>query len=99
MARLFEFLRNDKLNAYTYGALTKAPLRRNQFGGSFGGPIKKDKTFFFGSYSGLAADAERIQEHRRRAHRARTRRRLFGIARQASRSAHQSAVRQQHDSD
>jgi len=50
---LFEFLRNDKLNAYTYGALTKAPLRRNQFGGAFGGRIIKDKTFFFGSYSGL----------------------------------------------
>lgn len=50
---LFEFIRNDKLNATTWGALTKAPLRRNQFGGSFGGPVRKDKTFYFGSYSGL----------------------------------------------
>ncbi len=50
---LFEYLRNDKLNAYTYGALSKAPLHRNQFGGALGGPIRKDKTFFFGSYSGL----------------------------------------------
>jgi hypothetical protein len=50
---LFEFLRNDQLNAADWGALTKAPLRRNQFGGSFGGPIRKDKTFFFGTYSGL----------------------------------------------
>ncbi len=50
---LFEYLRNTKLNAYTYGALSKAPLHRNQFGGSIGGPVRKDKTFFFGSYSGL----------------------------------------------
>jgi Carboxypeptidase regulatory-like domain len=50
---LFEFLRNDQLNANTWGALSKAPLRRNQFGGTVGGPIRKNKTFFFGSYSGL----------------------------------------------
>lgn len=50
---LFEFFRNDKLNANTWGALSKPPLRRNQFGGSLGGPIIRDRTFFFGSYSGL----------------------------------------------
>jgi hypothetical protein len=50
---LFEFLRNTDLNANTWGASTKPPLHRNQFGGSVGGPIKKDKTFFFGTYSGL----------------------------------------------
>ena len=53
---LFEFLRNDKLNANVWapgGALFKAPLRRNQFGGALGGPIKHNKTFFFGTYSGL----------------------------------------------
>ena len=50
---LFEFLRNDKLNAKPWLASTRPPLRRNQFGGTLGGPIVKDKTFFFGTYSGL----------------------------------------------
>jgi len=50
---LFEFLRNDVLNANAWNALTKPPQRRNQFGGTAGGAIKKDKLFFFGSYQGL----------------------------------------------
>lgn len=50
---LFEFLRNDALNASNWSALSKPPLRRNQFGGSFGGPLRKDRTFCFASYSGL----------------------------------------------
>ena len=50
---LFEFLRNTRLNANTYNALVKPPLHRNQFGGTIGGPIKRNKTFFFGTYSGL----------------------------------------------
>lgn len=51
---LFEYLRNDIFNANDWGSrLAKAPLRRNQFGGTVGGPIKRDRTFFFFSYSGL----------------------------------------------
>jgi hypothetical protein len=50
---VFEFLRNTHLNANTYGATSKVPLHRNQYGATVGGPIKKDKTFFFLSYSGL----------------------------------------------
>jgi hypothetical protein len=51
---LFEYLRNNDLNANTWGsALATPPLHRNQFGGAFGGPIIKNKTFFFGTYSGL----------------------------------------------
>ncbi len=50
----WEFLRNTDLNAATFFASTepKPPLEQNQFGGTFGGPIKKDKAFFFGSYQG-----------------------------------------------
>jgi len=50
---LFEFFRNNDLNAYNWGALSASPLHRNQFGGTFGGPIRHNKTFFFGTYSGL----------------------------------------------
>jgi hypothetical protein len=47
---LFEFLRNDFFDARNTFATTRPTLRRNQFGGSAGGPVKKDKTFFFGSF-------------------------------------------------
>jgi hypothetical protein len=52
---LFEFLRNDKFDARNTQQTTgKAPeLRQNQFGGSVGGPIIRDKTFFFGTYEGF----------------------------------------------
>jgi len=58
----YEFLRNDKLEARNFfdtvvkpGHTTAQPptFRQNQFGGSLGGPIKKDKAFFFGNYEGL----------------------------------------------
>ncbi|HEY6308553.1 MAG TPA: carboxypeptidase regulatory-like domain-containing protein [Candidatus Angelobacter sp.] len=51
----FEFLRNTAFNANTWGNTTSGtpPLHRNQFGATFGGPIVKNKTFFFVSYSGL----------------------------------------------
>ncbi len=53
---LFEFFRNTDLNANVWtpgGTLNKAPLHRNQFGGAIGGPVRHNKTFFFGTYSGL----------------------------------------------
>jgi hypothetical protein len=47
---LFEFFRNTKLDARSYFASAREKFNLNQFGGSFGGPIRKDKTFFFVDY-------------------------------------------------
>lgn len=47
---IFEFLRNSALNAGNYFTHSVDPLKRSQFGGYLGGPIKKDKIFFFGNY-------------------------------------------------
>jgi hypothetical protein len=44
---LFESLQNTVFNARNFFATTRAPIRLNQFGITFGGPIRKDKTFFF----------------------------------------------------
>jgi hypothetical protein len=49
---LYEYVRNDKLDAENYFENPKNPFRMNQFGGTIGGPIKKNKLFFFGSFEG-----------------------------------------------
>jgi len=49
---VFEFLRNSALDARNYFADSVNPLRQNQFGGVIGGPILKNKLFYFGSYEG-----------------------------------------------
>jgi hypothetical protein len=48
----YEFLRNDALNSQGYFDPTILPYKQNQFGATLGGPIKKDRTFIFGSYEG-----------------------------------------------
>jgi len=51
----FEFLRNEALNARNYFQSTvpvKPDYRRSQFGGTLGGPIARDRTFFFVDYQG-----------------------------------------------
>ena len=50
---LFNYFRNDALDAASKYDDQKQPLEFNQFGGSLGGPIVRNKTFFFGSYEGL----------------------------------------------
>jgi hypothetical protein len=49
----FEFFRDDALDAKNYFEDDKPDFRRNQFGGSLGGPLVRDRTFFFTSYEGL----------------------------------------------
>ena len=55
-AALWEFFRNDVLNANNFflnaNGQPRPVLKQNQFGGTLGGPIRKDKTFFFVSYQG-----------------------------------------------
>jgi hypothetical protein len=62
----FEYFRNDKLDANDWfanrGALAKPELRQNDFGGVLGGPIFKDKLFFFGSYEGLRVRQPQVAE-------------------------------------
>ena len=50
---LFEFLRNDTVNAQNFFHTTPIPLHWNQFGGTFGGPVRRNRTFFFASYQGF----------------------------------------------
>jgi hypothetical protein len=57
----YEFFRNDVLDARSFfsrvGSTPKPELRQNQYGGSLGGPIVRNKTFFFGDYEGLRSVA------------------------------------------
>ena len=50
---LYEFIRNDAFDAKGYFAEKVEPLEQNQFGGTIGGPVKRDRAFFFGYYEGL----------------------------------------------
>jgi Carboxypeptidase regulatory-like domain len=49
---VFEFLRNGDMNARNFFAPAQDQIKRNQFGGSVGGPILKDHLFYFGTYQG-----------------------------------------------
>ena len=56
---LFEFHRDDSLDSKNYFDAEKPPFERNQFGFSLGGPIMRNKTFFFANYEGLHETSRR----------------------------------------
>jgi outer membrane receptor protein involved in Fe transport len=58
---VYEFLRNDKLNARNYFSTTVPALKQNQFGATAGGRIIKDRLFWFGSYQGFRIRQEALQ--------------------------------------
>jgi hypothetical protein len=57
---LFEFHRDDGLNATNFFQSSKSKLQQNQYGGTVGGPVIRDKTFFFVTYQGYRRDSERF---------------------------------------
>jgi hypothetical protein len=50
---VYDFLRNDALDARNFFSTNVEPLKQNQFGGTLGGPLRRDKTFVFGYYEGF----------------------------------------------
>jgi hypothetical protein len=73
---MFEYLRNSAMDARNYfdpapsaiGGKRLPPFKRNNFGGAFGGPIKTDKTFFWGTYEGQQRFGSRLPWFARRRH-------------------------------
>jgi hypothetical protein len=49
---VYEYIRNDKLDARNFFSQDKTPFKRNQFGAFLGGPLRKNRTFLFGDYEG-----------------------------------------------
>lgn len=56
----FEFLRNGAMNARNFFSATVDSLKRSQFGGTIGGPVRKDKVFFFGGFQGTEIRASPV---------------------------------------
>ncbi len=60
---VFEFVRNGDLNGRNFFAPTQDTLKRNQYGGAVGGPILKNKLFYFGTYQGTKIRSAAQGEH------------------------------------
>jgi hypothetical protein len=59
---LFEFLRNGKMNARNFFAARRDTLKRNQFGGTIGGPILRNKLLFFAGYQGTRTRSDPVDQ-------------------------------------
>ena len=95
---VFEFLRDGSLNARNFFAPEKDTLKRNQFGGSAGGPILRDRLFYFGTYQGTRIRSEaagRVAFVPTAAERAGD---FSSLSDAARRSGHAATVPQQSDS-
>ncbi|PYV15883.1 MAG: hypothetical protein DMG07_08850 [Acidobacteria bacterium] len=60
---LFEFYQSDALNARSFFDAQKPPFLKNQFGFSAGGPLLRNRTFFFGAYEGSRSELERTRRN------------------------------------
>ena len=90
---LFEFVRNDLFNARSYFATTGSTLKRNQFGGTVGGPIIKNKLFFFGGYQGTTLRQDPCRHAAVRSNSRDARGRLYGLHRSACNAGRQITLR------
>jgi hypothetical protein len=61
---VYEFLRNDLFDSRGWNVDEKAPLRRNQFGGTLGGPVVRNRTFFFYNYDGFRESRGMVRTRR-----------------------------------
>ena len=60
---LFEFVRNGMFNSRNAFATKRDTIKRNQFGGTVGGPITRNKLFFFGGYQGTTIRQDPVRHH------------------------------------
>ena len=67
---VYDFFRDDRFNATNALSGTKLPMSQSQFGGSVGGPIVQDRTFYFANVEQRALDQTGLVDHHRRQSRA-----------------------------
>ncbi len=60
---VWNYFRNDKLDARSFFATSVPKLRYNQFGGTLGGPVRRNKAFFFGAYQGRESRSDSVRSN------------------------------------